>query len=86
MEHVTGFLNAQKIFEGEEWNISFAGCGFSSLYYLGTLSCIQEHAPHLVQCASKFCGASSGCLIAARLAVGIPIGEFICVCGMCLYA
>ncbi|KAG7281868.1 hypothetical protein CRUP_031117 [Coryphaenoides rupestris] len=44
-----------------------------SVYYLGALSCILDHAPHLVQRASKFCGASSGCLIAASLAVGIPI-------------
>ncbi|KAJ3597116.1 hypothetical protein NHX12_003516 [Muraenolepis orangiensis] len=47
------------MFKGEEWNISFAGCGFSSLYYLGALSCILEHAPNLVQRASKIGGASS---------------------------
>ncbi|XP_056455603.1 patatin-like phospholipase domain-containing protein 2 isoform X1 [Gadus chalcogrammus] len=62
-----------KMFKGEEWNISFAGCGFSSLYYLGALSCILEHAPHLVRRASKIGGASSGCLVAASLVVGIPI-------------
>uniref|UniRef100_A0A8C4ZTE3 PNPLA domain-containing protein n=1 Tax=Gadus morhua TaxID=8049 RepID=A0A8C4ZTE3_GADMO len=67
------------MFKGEEWNISFAGCGFSSLYYLGALSCILEHAPHLVRLASKIGGASSGCLVAACLVVGIPIGEFLCV-------
>ena len=72
-----------KMFKGEEWNISFAGCGFSSLYYLGALSCILEHAPHLVRRASKIGGASSGCLVAACLVVGIPIGEFLCVC-VCL--
>ncbi|KAM3870128.1 patatin-like phospholipase domain-containing protein 2 [Diretmus argenteus] len=57
----------------EEWNISFAGCGFSSIYYLGALSCIAERVPRLVQGASKICGASSGCLVAAGLTVGIPI-------------
>uniref|UniRef100_A0A672J3U3 PNPLA domain-containing protein n=1 Tax=Salarias fasciatus TaxID=181472 RepID=A0A672J3U3_SALFA len=58
-----------------DWNISFAGCGFRSIYYVGALSCILERAPHLVDGASKICGASSGCLVAAALAVGIPIGE-----------
>uniref|UniRef100_A0A672J0L4 PNPLA domain-containing protein n=1 Tax=Salarias fasciatus TaxID=181472 RepID=A0A672J0L4_SALFA len=57
------------------WNISFAGCGFRSIYYVGALSCILERAPHLVDGASKICGASSGCLVAAALTVGIPIGE-----------
>ncbi|MEQ2215034.1 hypothetical protein XENOCAPTIV_026200 [Xenoophorus captivus] len=61
----------------EEWNISFAGCGFRSIYYVGALSCILERVPQLVQGASKFGGASSGCLVAAALAVGIPIGCFI---------
>ncbi|XP_039988101.1 patatin-like phospholipase domain-containing protein 2 [Xiphias gladius] len=59
----------------EEWNISFAGCGFRSIYYLGALSCILERVPHLVHGASKFCGASSGCLVAAALTVGIPIEQ-----------
>ena len=74
-----------KMFKGEEWNISFAGCGFSSLYYLGALGCILEHAPHLVRRASKIGGASSGCLVAACLVVGIPIGEFLCVCVFAAY-
>ncbi|XP_074533965.1 patatin-like phospholipase domain-containing protein 2 [Halichoeres trimaculatus] len=60
----------------EEWNISFAGCGFRSVYYLGALSCILERAPRLVHGASKVGGASSGCLVAAALVVGIPIEEF----------
>ncbi|XP_070764049.1 patatin-like phospholipase domain-containing protein 2 [Enoplosus armatus] len=62
----------------EEWNISFAGCGFRSIYYLGALSCILERVPQLVHGASKVCGASSGCLVAAALTAGIPI-EQVCV-------
>ncbi|XP_029909205.1 patatin-like phospholipase domain-containing protein 2 [Myripristis murdjan] len=62
-----------KINSEEEWNISLAGCGFRSIYYLGALSCMLEWAPRLVHCASKICGASSGCLVAAGLTVGIPI-------------
>uniref|UniRef100_A0A8P4K7Z9 PNPLA domain-containing protein n=1 Tax=Dicentrarchus labrax TaxID=13489 RepID=A0A8P4K7Z9_DICLA len=58
------------------WNISFAGCGFRSIYYLGALSCILQQVPQLVHGASKICGASSGCLVAAAVTVGIPIREF----------
>ncbi|KAM8892906.1 patatin-like phospholipase domain-containing protein 2 isoform 2-T2 [Spinachia spinachia] len=60
----------------EEWNISFAGCGFRSAYYLGAVSCVLERLPRLVHGASRICGASSGCLVAAALAVGIPIEQF----------
>nr|XP_057931714.1 patatin-like phospholipase domain-containing protein 2 [Doryrhamphus excisus] len=62
----------------EEWNISLAGCGFRSVYYLGALTCILERAPHLVHGASRICGASSGCLVAAALTVGLPV-EHLCV-------
>ncbi|XP_045893767.1 patatin-like phospholipase domain-containing protein 2 [Micropterus dolomieu] len=72
-------LTSEKMFNwDEEWNISFAGCGFRSIYYLGALSCILEEVPQLVHGASKICGASSGCLVAAALTVGIPI-EQLCV-------
>lgn len=68
---------SEKMFDwAEEWNISFAGCGFRSVYYLGALSCILQQVPQLVHGASKICGASSGCLVAAALTVGIPIGRF----------
>ncbi|XP_068594984.1 patatin-like phospholipase domain-containing protein 2 [Brachionichthys hirsutus] len=60
----------------EEWNISFAGCGFRCIYYLGALGCILQHVPQLVHGAAKICGASSGCLVAAALTVGIPIEQF----------
>ncbi|XP_034031715.1 patatin-like phospholipase domain-containing protein 2 isoform X2 [Thalassophryne amazonica] len=62
----------------EEWNISFAGCGFRCIYHMGVLSCILQHAPQLLHGASKICGASSGCLVAAALTTGIPI-EDVCV-------
>ncbi|XP_075995092.1 patatin-like phospholipase domain-containing protein 2 [Genypterus blacodes] len=60
----------------EEWNLSLAGCGFRSVYHLGALSCLLERVPRLVQGASKICGASSGCLVAAAVVVGIPIETF----------
>uniref|UniRef100_A0A3Q3XJN8 PNPLA domain-containing protein n=1 Tax=Mola mola TaxID=94237 RepID=A0A3Q3XJN8_MOLML len=49
------------------WNVSFAGCGFSSIYYLGALSCVLQQLPQLVHGATRICGASSGCLVAAAL-------------------
>ncbi|XP_053282700.1 patatin-like phospholipase domain-containing protein 2 [Pleuronectes platessa] len=60
----------------EEWNLSFAGCGFRSVYHLGASSCILERVPWLIHGASKICGASSGCLVAAALTVGIPLEQF----------
>ncbi|XP_019934386.2 patatin-like phospholipase domain-containing protein 2 isoform X1 [Paralichthys olivaceus] len=60
----------------EEWNLSFAGCGFRSVYHLGASSCILERVPRLIHGASKICGASSGCLVAAALTVGIPVEQF----------
>ncbi|XP_058502049.1 patatin-like phospholipase domain-containing protein 2 [Solea solea] len=60
----------------EEWNISFAGCGFRSMYHMGAMCCVLERIPQLVHGASKICGASSGCLVAAALTVGIPIEQF----------
>ncbi|XP_060932279.1 patatin-like phospholipase domain-containing protein 2 isoform X1 [Limanda limanda] len=60
----------------EEWNLSFAGCGFRSVYHLGASSCILERVPWLIHGASKICGASSGCLVAVALTVGIPIEQF----------
>ncbi|CAL8263167.1 unnamed protein product [Merluccius merluccius] len=68
MERQAGCLNTQKTFNGEEWNISFAGCGFSSLYYLGALSCILRNAPELVQRASKICETCCEYLMSTALA------------------
>lgn len=59
----------------EEWNVSFAGCGFRSVYYLGAASCILQRVPQLLHGAARICGASSGCLVAAALTVGIPVGK-----------
>lgn len=59
----------------KEWSISFAGCGFMGIYYVGASGCILEHFPRLIQDASKIYGASAGALMAAILTIGIPIGE-----------
>uniref|UniRef100_A0A3B3H6R4 triacylglycerol lipase n=1 Tax=Oryzias latipes TaxID=8090 RepID=A0A3B3H6R4_ORYLA len=59
----------------EEWNFSFSGCGFRSIYYVGVLSCFLERVPQLVHGASKIGGASSGCLVAAALTVGTSMEQ-----------
>ncbi|XP_072519427.1 patatin-like phospholipase domain-containing protein 2 isoform X2 [Salminus brasiliensis] len=55
----------------KEWIISFAGCGFLSIYYFGVYSCLLEWARDLVDRTTKICGASSGALIAAMIACQI---------------
>ncbi len=59
----------------KDWSISFAGCGFMGIYYVGATSCILERFPRFIQDASKIYGASAGALMAAVLTVGIPLGE-----------
>ncbi|XP_077453663.1 patatin-like phospholipase domain-containing protein 2 [Stigmatopora argus] len=57
----------------KEWSISFAGCGFMGIYYVGACSCILERFPHLIRNASKIYGASAGALIAVSLVTGVPL-------------
>ncbi|XP_006866964.1 PREDICTED: patatin-like phospholipase domain-containing protein 5-like [Chrysochloris asiatica] len=53
------------------WNISFAGAGFLSLYYVGMTQCLQEHAPRLLLGTKRFYGTSSGALHAVFLICGM---------------
>ncbi|XP_077591391.1 patatin-like phospholipase domain-containing protein 2 [Stigmatopora nigra] len=57
----------------KEWSISFAGCGFMGIYYVGACSCILERFPHLIRNASKIYGASAGALMAASLVTRVPL-------------
>lgn len=57
------------------WDISFAGCGFLGIYHVGVASCLQEHAPFLVQNARHIYGASAGALTATALVTGVCLGE-----------
>lgn len=59
----------------DEWNISFAGCGFLGIYYFGVYSCLLERARHLIQSTSKICGSSSGALIAAMIVCQMSPGK-----------
>uniref|UniRef100_A0A3B3YZ16 PNPLA domain-containing protein n=1 Tax=Poecilia mexicana TaxID=48701 RepID=A0A3B3YZ16_9TELE len=58
------------------WSISFAGCGFMGIYYVGVISCILERFPRFIRDASKIYGASAGALMAAIITLGIPLGEW----------
>ncbi|KAJ8249713.1 hypothetical protein COCON_G00229290 [Conger conger] len=56
-----------------DWSVSFAGCGFLGIYYVGLVSCFLERAPFLLMEARKMYGASSGALIATVLILGLPL-------------
>ncbi|KAM9376216.1 patatin-like phospholipase domain-containing protein 2 [Pholidichthys leucotaenia] len=57
----------------KEWSISFAGCGFMGIYYIGAASCILERFPRFIENASKVYGSSAGSLTAAILTLGVPL-------------
>lgn len=59
----------------QDWSLSFAGCGFMGIYYVGVISCILERFPRLVRGAFRIYGASAGALMAAVLCTGVPLGE-----------
>ncbi|XP_022067481.2 patatin-like phospholipase domain-containing protein 2 [Acanthochromis polyacanthus] len=59
----------------KDWSISFAGCGFMGIYYLGAISCILERFPRFIEGASKIYGSSAGALMAAILTLGIPLDK-----------
>ncbi|XP_035257963.1 patatin-like phospholipase domain-containing protein 2 isoform X4 [Anguilla anguilla] len=59
-------------FEGE-WSISFAGCGFLGIYYVGLSCCFLERAPFLLKGVKRIYGASSGALTATVLILGLPL-------------
>lgn len=60
------------------WSLSFAGCGFMGIYYVGVGSCLLERCPRLVRDAFRIYGASAGALTAAVLSAGVPLGELSC--------
>lgn len=59
----------------QQWSISFAGCGFMGIYYVGAASCILERFPRLIHGASRIYGASAGALTAAVLTAGVSLGK-----------
>uniref|UniRef100_A0A3P9ND75 triacylglycerol lipase n=1 Tax=Poecilia reticulata TaxID=8081 RepID=A0A3P9ND75_POERE len=59
----------------KEWSISFAGCGFMGIYYVGVISCILERFPRFIRDAAKIYGASAGALMAAIITLGIPLDK-----------
>uniref|UniRef100_A0A3B4B1S4 PNPLA domain-containing protein n=1 Tax=Periophthalmus magnuspinnatus TaxID=409849 RepID=A0A3B4B1S4_9GOBI len=51
------------------WSISFAGCGFMGVYYIGVAACLFQRCPELVHRAARLYGSSAGALLAAILTV-----------------
>lgn len=68
-------LEAEMLDLEKDWSLSFAGCGFMGVYYVGVASCLLQRFPRLVHGAYKIYGASAGALMAAVLSAGIPLGE-----------
>ncbi|XP_015186461.1 PREDICTED: patatin-like phospholipase domain-containing protein 3 isoform X2 [Polistes dominula] len=54
-------------------NLSFAGCGFLSIYHVGVSVCFKKYAPHLL--LDKISGASAGAIAACCLLCDLPLGE-----------
>ncbi|XP_063052084.1 patatin-like phospholipase domain-containing protein 2 [Engraulis encrasicolus] len=63
------------------WNISFAGCGYMGIYYIGVGSCLLERASYLLDDASKIGGSSSGALFGALVVCKVSLAK---TCGMML--
>uniref|UniRef100_A0AAY4CZM2 PNPLA domain-containing protein n=1 Tax=Denticeps clupeoides TaxID=299321 RepID=A0AAY4CZM2_9TELE len=59
-----------------DWNVSFAGCGFMAVYYVGVSCCLMERARGLLDNAAKISGASSGAITGAVIACRIPFGRY----------
>lgn len=57
----------------KETNLSFAGCGFNGIYYVGVASCFREYCPQVGY--NKISGASAGAIAACALACHIPLGK-----------
>lgn len=47
--------------------ISFSGCGFLGVYYLGAIQCLKNHGQSLLESFDKYGGTSAGSLAAATL-------------------
>jgi len=54
-------------------DISFAGCGFLGIYHVGVISCLSEHAPHLLK--GRILGTSAGGIAAAAFVEGVSVNE-----------
>ncbi|KAL2093915.1 hypothetical protein ACEWY4_011227 [Coilia grayii] len=57
------------------WNISFAGCGYMGIYYVGVGSCLMERASFILDGAVKVSGASSGALFGAVVVCKISLDK-----------
>ena len=54
-------------------NVSFAGCGFIGVYYIGVSSCLKKYAPNVL--TNKIGGSSAGSIMALTLTCDLPLEE-----------
>nr|XP_012788667.1 unnamed protein product [Sorex araneus] len=59
------------------WSLSFSGCGFLGIYHVGVTRCLSERAPHLLQDARMFYGASAGALHCVTFLAGMPVDRVV---------
>ncbi|RWS00977.1 patatin-like phospholipase domain-containing protein 2, partial [Dinothrombium tinctorium] len=52
-------------------NLSFTGCGFIGIYYLGVAACFREYCPQVFE--SKVSGVSIGAAFATLMACKLPL-------------
>lgn len=55
------------------WSVSFAGCGFMGVYYIGGAACLLQRCPELLLRAPRVYGSSAGALTGAVLTTGVPL-------------
>ena len=60
-------------FDVENLNISFNGCGFLGMYYVGVAGALNHYLPNMK--IKNICGASAGAMAAVCLIAGVPSGK-----------
>ena len=60
-------------FDVENLNISFNGCGFLGLYYVGVAGALNHYLPNMK--IKNICGASAGAMVSVCFIAGVPSGK-----------
>ena len=62
------------LFDPNNVNISFNGCGFLGIYHVGVAAALRAYVPNMR--ISVVCGASAGAIAAVCLLGNVPCGKF----------
>ena len=60
-------------FDVENLNISFNGCGFLGMYYVGVAGALNHYLPNMK--IKNICGASAGAMVSVCFIAGVPSGK-----------